>query len=176
MITLNDIETAALDYSQAREDLGDVVRGLTEQIEALKRAHLDQLRLRVAKAAAARAALARLVEDHPELFAKPRTHVLHGLKVGWVKGKGRLEWDDEAAVIERIRRLWSEDEAQLLIRVIEQPNREALAQLSVAALRQLGVRLVGDEDRVLIKPLDGEVDKLVDALLKDAVDEHEEAA
>ena len=38
--------------------------------------------------------LRALIEESPELFEKPRSVVLHGIKLGYQKGKGGIVWDD----------------------------------------------------------------------------------
>ena len=52
------------------------------------------------------------------------------------------------------------------IRVFEVPNKEALAELSAADLKKIGVTLTDTGYVAVIKPVDGEVDKIVAALLK----------
>lgn len=175
MITLREIEAAARKYADTREDLADVVRGLTEQIEQLKRAHVKQIRRHVATAAQAHAVLAELVGSAPDLFERPRTHTLHGIKLGYQKKPGRIEWTDAEQLLARIERQCSAEEIDLLIRVRREPDKDALAKLPAERLRKLGVTVVDAGDVIVIKPVDGEVDRLVDALLKGAVDEAQEA-
>ena len=64
-----------------------------------------------------------------------------------------------------------------MIRTVEEPVKDALAQLPAADLRKLGVQVEEAGDHVYIKAADSDVDKLVAAILKEgAVDEAEEAA
>ena len=54
-------------------------------------------------------------------------------------------------------------------------HKEALAQLSAAELKKIGVTLSEAGDQTVVRPVDSEVDKMVDALLKAATGEEGEA-
>lgn len=168
-VTLADIEAAARQFSGERERLADRIAVVDEQIAKIKRQAMPALRRAVERAAEAEANLRALVEAAPGLFERPRTLVLHGIKVGWVKGKGVIEIADAARTVALIRKHLP-DQADTLIRVTELPHRPALAQLSVADLRRLGCTVVDAGDAVVVKPMDGEVQRLIDRLLSDAAD------
>jgi len=175
--TLQSIETECVHYAKARNELAEAVDNLNEQIEALKRKHLPGIRREVAKAAQLHACLKADIEANPDLFTKPRTHTFHGIKVGFEKGKGRVEFDDPDKVVERIHKQFTyangklSAAGELLLDVKETPNKTELKNLTAAELRQLGCSLVAAGDQVVIKPTDSEVDKTVAALLKDATTE-----
>lgn len=170
MATLNEIETRAKTHALAREKLGEIVSALHEGIEALKRTQMPRLKAAVNRAAESEAALRALIEESPELFEKPRTVVFHGIKLGYQKAKGVIEWDDPDRVVQLIKRHFP-DLADELIATSEKPARAALNNLSAADLKKLGITVTGDTDAVLIKPADSEVDKVVNALLKGAAEE-----
>lgn len=174
MTTLNDIERRAKLYADAREALAGVVSRLNVGMESLKRQALPEIKRAVARASEHHDALKDLIKSAPELFAKPRTVTLHGVRVGYAKGKGGIAWDDPDAVVAAIQKRLPE-QAEALIRWTAKPLKEAINQLDVADLKRIGCRVVGTDDQIVIKPVDSEVDKLVDALLKDAT-ENEEVA
>lgn len=178
MATIEVIEGKAREYSVARGALVELVNGLHTEIEQAKKKYLGAIRKQVAKTKDAESALAAAVERAPELFQKPRTLSLHGVKVGFQKGKGGIAWDDQEKVVARIERIYADDEAMLatLLRVKKSPNKEALENLDVAELKRLGCTVRAAGDQVVVKPVDGEVDKLVAALLKDTDDDAREAA
>ena len=165
MTTLADIETKAEAYAAARAALADRVAVLQAEIDALTRRELPAIREAMAQAQAAHADLRFAVESAPELFIRPRTRVLHGLRVGWMTGKGRVEIDDEADTIARIRRLLPEEQAELLIRVRESVDRNAVADLTAADLKRLRIRVVPGSEQVVIKPQDSALEKLIKGLL-----------
>ena len=167
MATMNEIEVKAQAYGAAREALAGVLAALDDETRALRKKYLARIRNLVAKAKEHRAELHALIAESPVLFVKPRTKILHGVKCGFRKGKGKVEFDDEDAVIARIRKLLPEEQAELLISVKESVSKTAVCDLSVEDLKRLGIRVEGTVDVVEIKDAAGEVDKLVEALLKD---------
>lgn len=162
---IQTIDTLTAAYATARSALADEVARLQEELEAAKRKRLAAIRARVKAVADRHAELSAALEDASELFKKPRTRTLHGVKVGYQKQPGKVVIDDEEAVIKRIRAQLPEAQADLLIRTRESVDKNAVADLSVADLKRLGIRVTDDSDAIVIKPTDGEVDKLVDALL-----------
>ncbi len=176
MATLGDIERLTREFADARERLSGTVRTLEDRIEALKRQYLPGIRKQVGLAREKKSVLAAAIGDSPELFVKPRTVVISGIKIGFEKGKGSLGWESDEVVVKLIRKHFPGD-ADILIKTKETPLKKALSALSVADLKKIGVTVEETGDVVVIRPTDSEVDKLVDALLKD-IDETgaEEAA
>ena len=169
MTELEKITRRAEVYSKARELLVAKVAALNEGISALRRDMIPDIKRAVARAADAEAALRALVEQNPELFQKPKTQIFSGVKVGYQKGKGTIDFDDADTVVARIKKHFP-DQADVLIKVKETPVKDALTQLSAADLKRIGVTVTASGDQVVVKPVDSEVDKMVDALLKDAVE------
>ncbi len=161
-------------HAQARSLLAERVTALVDAQAYLRREHMAGIKRALARAAETEAKLRALVEDHPECFLKPRTQVLSGIKVGYAKGKGAISFDDADSVVTRIKKHLPE-QADVLIRTKEEPVKDALAQLSAADLKKIGVTVSQAGDKSVVKAVDGEVDKLVDALLKAATTESEEA-
>lgn len=163
------IDALARNYATARAHLGSAVRDLELALAKVRAEHLPKIKKLAATAADRQAELTAQVDTHPCLFVKPRTMTLHGIKVGFQKGKGRIEWDDEEKVIAKIRALVpllsiSED---ALIVTTEKLRKDGLELLRADELKKLGVRVVDAADAVLIKASDSEVDKLVSRLLEE---------
>jgi hypothetical protein len=163
-ITLATIDTFAKNYSVARAQLADDVAVLEEAIAALKRRHVAKIKQSAAVAADAQARLRSAIEGSPELFVKPRTFTLHGIKLGYQKGKGRLECDDTDKVVERITKHFPELQ-ETAVRVKFELVKDALMNLDVATLRKLGCTVTDTGDQVVVKASDTEIDKLVAKLL-----------
>ena len=170
MTSLADIEKRAKAYALAREHLAGIVQTMNTGIETIKRDNLKRLRKAVAEAAEQHDALKALVEAAPGCFVKPRSLIFHGIKLGYAKGKGKIEWDDADQVIRLIKKHFPE-QADVLIATAERPAKDALAQLTAAELKKLGISVTDGGDAVFIKPADSAVDKMVDALLRDATAE-----
>jgi hypothetical protein len=173
-INLNDIDRRARLYADARNTLSGIVTELTAALESIKRQAMPDLKCAVARAAEHHDALQALIAEAPELFVKPKTLTLHGIRLGYQKGRGGIAWDDADAVVAAIQRCLPE-RAEALIRWTAKPLKEAINQLDVADLERIGCRVTDTGEQIVIRPVDGEVDKLVDALLKEAT-ETEEAA
>lgn len=168
MAEMNEIELLTQHYSAARIALADKVETVNQELTAVKRRHLKTLRGLSDRALSARADLSAAIDASRDLFVKPRTRVLHGVKIGFAKNKGRFETDDEARTIKLIRKHMNEQTAALLVKVTEKLNKAALDELDAADLKRIGVRVAGGGDEMVIKPVDGDVDRLVDALLEGA--------
>lgn len=175
-MNMQDIEKLASYYANARDELNGRVQLMQAEMEKVKAEHLPRVRQLVRTIAANRSKLHTAIDQHPELFEKPKTVVVHGMRIGYMKQRGRVEIDDEEAVIDRVRKLLPEEQAELLIRVRESVDKNAVADLTVADLKRLGITVTADQDVVVIKPIDGEIDKLVKALLSDAEQIDQEAA
>jgi hypothetical protein len=166
MATLKEIEALTKAYADRREALAGTVGGLNDELEAVKRKYLARIKQQVGAAKDAAANLSAAIAASPALFVKPRTITVHGIKVGFQKGKGKVTFADADKVVELIRK-HLDDKADVLIITEEKPNKEAIAQLEVAELKKIGCSVTGTGDQVLIKDAAGDVDKLVAALLKE---------
>ena len=87
-----------------------------------------------------------------------------------------IEFDDEEATINTIRRKLDGEAAARLIRVSEKVVRGALRELSARDLMRIGALAVEADDEPIAIPADGEIDKLVAALLDGGEPAEQEAA
>lgn len=168
MTTLSDIEKLTADYADARSYLAGVITELQTELERVRHPVLPVIRKAVKACADRHSSLCAAIEGTPDLFKRPRTRTLSGVRVGFMKQRGQVQIDDEEAVCSRICKLLPEDQAELLIRVTRRVHKPAVYDLEARDLKRLGITVTADSDAVVIKPVDGEVDKLVDALLADA--------
>lgn len=175
MPIINDIEARAKLYAERRERLAAIVADLNAGIEALKRNAMPELKRAIASAATQHDQLRTLIESAPDLFVKPRSFVFHGIKLGYQKGKGKIEWDDPDRVVRLIKKHFP-DQADVLIATSEKPAKDALNNLTAGELKKLGISVIDGNDAVFIKPTDSAVDKMVDALLDAATEDTREAA
>ncbi len=175
MATLSEIEKLAKEFSEARGILRDRVDVLNMGIDALKKRYIPGIRSAVEKAKEKQAVLSDAIEGNRELFVKPRTLTIFGIKFGIEKQKGKLEWEDKGIVVKLIKKLFP-DSWETYVKVKEDPMKKTLATLPSADLKKLGIQVTETGDAVVIKPADSEVDKLVDALLneKKEIEENED--
>jgi len=166
MATLGDIEKLTKEFSESRQQLADRVRSLEDEINAIKRRRLSVIKSTVNTVMERQANLKAALEESRSLFVKPRTMIFHGVKIGFQKAKGKISWTDDAQVIKLINKHFPE-QADVLIKITEKPVKDALQQLSAADLKKLGITIEETGDTVVIKSTDSEIDKFVDALLKE---------
>ena len=174
--SMDEIERLATAYAGRRDALRETVEEAQAALDRVKRDHRAALRRRIGAAVNARAELLAAVESSPALFRRPRTWLLSGIRVGWRKRPGRIEFDDEAATINAIRRKLDSEAAARLIRVSEKVVRGALSELSARDLMRIGALAVEADDEPIAIPADGEIDKLVAALLDGGEPAEQEAA
>ena len=166
------IEKDAKALRAARDLLADRATTLQDEIDRATQRKLPGLRSAVASVAQADANLKTAIAQSPQLFQKPRSVVLHGLKLGFQKGKGKIDWEDDAQVVKLIRRHFPE-QFDVLCKTIEKPIKAALANLTVAELKKIGVSVEETGDVVFVNDSTAGVDKLVKALLKGVEDDVE---
>jgi hypothetical protein len=167
------IERLSKTYADARAVLAERVEALQAEIEDAKRRKVPGIKNALATVAEAQVRLHGEIDGHRGLFDKPRSQVFHGIKVGLVKGKGAVSFEDEARVIVLIRRHLPE-QFEALVKISEKVRKAALNALPVADLRRIGCEAAETGDVVLIKDTASEVDKLVKALLKGIEEDGEE--
>lgn len=175
MASLADIERFTKAFADGREDLSNRVRTLEEELQAVKKKHLAGIKRSAAKVAEEQHALKTAIQDSKSLFVKPKTMILHGIKIGFQKAKGKISWKVDEQVVKLIKKYFP-DQEDILIKKTEKPSKDALQNLPAADLKRLGITVEDTGDVVLIKSTDSEIDKFVDALLKDEAAEKEEAA
>lgn len=169
-MSLNPIETKARIYTEARQRLADAVGELHQAMAALHRDHLPTIRRHLNATYRHENELRALVEANPHLFVKPRTVVLHGIKVGFEKGKGVVVINDPAQCLALIDKKLPEL-ADTLVITERKPSKAAIARLSVQQLKSIGCSVTEAGDRVVVRAVDSAADKLVAALLKSIGDE-----
>lgn len=169
MTTMDEIGERARVLAERRTKLHEMVQRLKAGLDALTNEQMPALREAIDGATAAWEQLRALIEANPQHFIKPRTVTVNGIKVGFEKGKGGLEIADPDKTVKLIRKHLP-DQADVLIATKEAPAKDALAQLPADQLKKLGVNLKGTDDQVVIRPADGDVDKLVKALVKAEVE------
>lgn len=170
MPTLGEIEVLTKDYSDSYGKLSDKVRELESELESVKRKHMRFIKQFADEALEKKSKLSAVVESSPELFIKPKSIIMHGMKVGFQKGKGKITVPDEEKTILLIRKHLS-DQAEALIKTEEKLIRPALNNLSAADIKKVGLNLVESTDEVLIKSVDSDIHKIVNALLKESTSE-----
>lgn len=170
---LAEIEALTKAFAEERATLNERVSSLNAARDEVTRMLMPGIKHALAKAAECQAQLKAAIEAAPAAFEKPRSHIFHGIKVGYRKGAGKVTYADADQVVKLIWLRFPADRAAALIKTTEKPNKEAIADLDVSELMKIGCAIESTGDVVEIKPVDSDVDKIVTALLKEATDETE---
>lgn len=165
-ITLATIEEQAELTAEARAELLGIIERLKAGIDQLKAVATPELRAALAAYNTANDALREQIHRAPQLFDQPRTRTFHGLKVGFQKSKDSLVIDDDDRCCMLIEKHLP-DQADVLVITIKKPAREAMKQLSKSELKRVGARMVDGVDQLVLKPIDGDIEKLMKALVGD---------
>ncbi len=173
-----EIQKLTEEYSKNRATLSAIVRDVEAEMDKLKRNAMPYIKKALGRVVESKEALEAAIEESPELFAKPKTRVFSGVKVGYRKQKGEIAWEDEARVIKLIEKYFPDDarEGLMLLREKVSVDKTAVAKLAASDVKRLGITVKEDTDEIVIAPVDSEVEKIVDALLKGAEDSKEAAA
>lgn len=161
------VDTAARKYADSLDAVSRHLEAYNAELRLLRRKHLPGIKQAAGVEAQRKTELAAAIIDARASFEDPRTLVLHGIKVGFQKGKGRIVIEDDAKVIAAIRRTFAPSTAGKLIAVIERPIKDALAQLPAHELQRLGITVEDTGDQVVIRPAGTDVDKLVAKILEE---------
>lgn len=165
-MNLNELERMVKDYADARKTLNERVIDMTDEVELVKRKYVPGIKRTAANVAEKLSALADVIMSNSYLFIKPRTLILHGIKVGLQKAKGELSWDDDEQVVKLIKKHFP-DQVDVLIQTKEVPLKSALAALPAKDLERLGISVENTGDEVVVKSTDNDIDKFVKSLLKE---------
>lgn len=166
--SLLPIEQTAAAFAEARANLAHEIQELNDRIGELKRERADKLKAAMRLYNQMEKDLRTAVEQAPKaLFEKPRTRLLHGVKVGYTKQPGKLVLQfDDVRTIELIEKHFP-DRADVLIRVKRTPNVEALSDLPASDLKRIGGHVAAAGDKLVVTAADTDIDKLIKALAGD---------
>jgi hypothetical protein len=165
-VTIDTIEARAKALAASRAELAERLQVLKDELEVAKRRRIQGVKNSLDRMLGDLSELEAAVIEGKALFDKPKTRVLHGIKVGYRKQPGQIQFENETDLLTTIHRLYGED-AHQLINTKESVSKTALADLPAKDLKKLGVTLTDDTDVVTIKPADSDLDKLISALIGD---------
>ena len=166
-VRLSDIEQAARDFSAKSKTLRNYHEELNSKIEALKQEYIEDIKQASCDAGESYQMLLTLINDASDLFKDKKSMTVSGVKFGYQKKKGKLEIVNEDATISKLKELYG-DNASLYINTKLSIVKKALDSLPASDLKKLGVNIVQDTDVAFIKLTDDEVQKLIEAMIKES--------
>ncbi len=166
-VRLSDIEKAARDYSAKSRILRNYHESLNSEIDAIKSKYLDNIKIASTEAGESYQLLMTLVQDAPDLFENKKNMTISGVKFGYQKKKGKLEIINEDATIKKLKELYGVD-ADTYINTKYSVVKKALDSLPASDLKKLGVNIVQDTDVAFVKLTDDEIQKIIEAIIKES--------
>ena len=171
-ITLEAVRAAAQRLANAHNDTAGAAALLNAELKAAVEPILERYEAtideRAHAEAEARAILEGMLIAAPQLFKEPRSLTVDGVRCGFKKEPDGLTWDEDDAVIARIKALMP-DKAPLLIRQQESLIHAALDGLDEKELRSLGIRQVIGADAWFVTIKDNDAERLVKTIVEDAL-------
>lgn len=171
---LDDMRKTAASYASARDRLAALVQAMRDEMSTIERGAMPDILRAARRISALHNDLAAAIGEHPTCFAKPRTVIVDGLKFGLQKQKGRMTWEDDQKLCERVLKLAGDgvitaEQAELAVQRRLQPVAAGLEQLDARVLKRLGITVTADTDAPLIKSVDTAVEKLVASIVRESM-------
>jgi hypothetical protein len=166
-MTLGEIEKLTREYAKQRGALEEKVAEMQTEIGLVRRRHLEGIKRCIERAGEAHQALFEALSEAPELFQRPKSLLISGILVGYRKERDRFEWIDSEKLADAIKERFP-DLYSKVVKVTQRPLEKALMLFDLEVLNELGVTLDVGKDRVIIEASNTEIDKLVEALVREA--------
>ena len=163
-MTLEEIARLCRTYRDALDEKDALIQDVEHAQRRIARQKLRSMVALSGRITAAEAALREAVEASPDLFRRPKTQTLEGIKVGYRKKPGKIEIADEAASIALVRKKLA-GKTGVLINVAESLDKNALRNLGVRELATIAVSLGEDTDAVVVGLPKSPAGKTLDALI-----------
>jgi hypothetical protein len=163
-VTLAQLESACNEYEIESAALEKQIDKLDADLAEVKRRHMAALKRQAGVVANREAHLRGLVEGAQELFKQPRTLVIGGVKIGFTESAGAIAFDDENQVVELIKANLPKRFAEL-VKTEYSVRKNALKNLTDDLRAQIGCRIDGAGDTVIVKRTAGDVEKLINKLI-----------
>lgn len=164
---LTELETAAKEFSTASRVLRNLKEELDTEIDAIKAKYTAAFSDASKNAGEAYQMLYTLVESSEELFLDKKSMTINNVKFGYQKKKGKIEITNEQNTIEKLKELFP-DKADMYLSKKISVSKKALDSLTAAELKKIGVNVIQDISEAFVKLTDDEVQKMIDALIKES--------
>lgn len=158
--TIDSLSTNAERLATRRRELVQAAAAMDIAVAAVRKEHLPRLRKIAIDVKAMMTNLEDMVSRAGALFAKPKSRTVADIQFGFKKGRGKIEFDDEAKVIARIK-AQRPDLVELLIATRETIVKDALGNLGADVLKKLGISVIEAGDAPFVKAKDADTDKLI---------------
>jgi hypothetical protein len=168
LANLEEIKSLTREFSAANDILIQLKKAVNTEMENVRSKYFSKIKESAEKLFLRKADLVDAINSSRNLFNKPKTIVLSGVRLGFHKEKDRILWDDDEQVVKLIEKKFDSELARILIRTEKKPVKESISKLDESELKKISCRVYKGQDKVLIKTLDSEVDKFMNSLMKES--------
>lgn len=154
-----------------RSILADDLASANAELAALMEKWAESLKISAAAVDESERTLIGYVEMAPQLFVKPQSVEIDGVRYGMRKGKGRLEYADEKKLIDRIEKQLTRGQRGPVLKITKKVLKGPLAKLSADILKRLGVNVKAAGNEAFVSYPKSKLQKQVDWWLKPAADD-----
>ncbi|MFN4017120.1 MAG: hypothetical protein ACK4JB_17410 [Reyranella sp.] len=165
-VEMSEIEAVATDLATAKRALDAELQRADTKLAKVREECADRLKEAATTVAIKEAELLGLVRQAEPLFRRPQSVEFDGVKVGWRKGKGRLELPDVETLVKRIVDQLTPQQRKGVLKVKTTVRKGGLAKLSGEILKKLGVTLTAAGAEPFVSFPKSTTEKLVDWWLK----------
>lgn len=185
-MSIEKIEELTKAFAKQRTAVISDAASMQLELEAVHKRYAAPLRRQVKALLKAQADLTAAIEANTALFPEgAKTRVFDAIKVGLQKGKGRLLGVEAEITVPKLELLREKatqaNDIELLERIRgalsyqAKLSAEGLGKLQPAEMEAIGIRAVAGTQSVLIKPVDNDSYKAVEATINTVMAETEDA-
>jgi len=167
MNPLEIITELARKYKLAYEALHSETQSLIDELTLVKEEHFSKIYRQLKQVQKIKRQLITALDDNHQLFVKPKSLVLHEVRLGFKVSKEDYVFDDEVAVIEAIKDQFPPNAVQALVGSREYLRKSALADLTSEDLQAIGVEKVEASDEAFVRPEKTLDEKFINSLLQE---------
>jgi hypothetical protein len=160
-VDMSAIENGVRDLAAARRALEQELQRAEARLSKVRLESVDRLRNAVEAVRIHETSLLMLVERAAPLFRRPQSIEIEGVRVGWRKGKGRLELPPKEDLIKKIADVLTAAQKKTVLQVKTSVLKGALAKLPGEILKKLGVSVTGAGQEPFVTYPATETEKLV---------------
>lgn len=165
-VDMTAIELTAKRLADAKRVLESELQRADQKLAKVREECGERLKAAALAVSSQEAELRDLARRAPALFQKPQSVEFDGVRVGWRKGKGRLELPAADVLIKRINAQLTLKQKQSVLKVKITVLKGPLAKLSGEILKKLGVNLTAAAQEPFVSYPKSATEKLVDWWLK----------
>lgn len=152
------LRTKCAELSRKRARIVAGISEMQQKMNAVRSQYEAFLLEEIGEAEKVHAEIKVLTAQNKGLFHDPKSHVFHGIKVGFRKAEATYEVAKKTLAL--IKELCTADVINLLIKTKQTINKAALKGLDSDTLKKLKVKFVEGADEVIVQPQDDALEKV----------------